>query len=168
MKRFGQVSGKKIAAACRERENRPDMIPLSTVREVSMNRRVVFAALLVFGVGGCGSSEERLAKDQLSTMREMTTLLEGITDDASAQTALPKLEKAATRLGAINEKLASRKPESEAKPMERLKDPQTQQQIRELTEAGLKLMAAQMQAVTRVPGKAEQIRAAMRKAKMGG
>ena len=139
-----------------------------------MKRASVFCvALLLCGVSGCKKSPEQLAREQVAAMNEATAVLESIQDDASAQRALPKLEKAAARIRAANEatmrswgrnRSAGGDP---TKAFEKLNDPKVQEQIRQLTEAGFKLMAAQMQAVQRAPGKAAQIQAILNKANGG-
>jgi hypothetical protein len=133
-----------------------------------MNRSAVFCAVLLLlgGVSGCKKSPEQLARDQVAAMSEATAVLETIQDDASAQRALPKLEKAAARIRAANEATIRSWSQggSPNKPFEKLNDPKVQDQIRELTQAGARLLGAQMQAMQRAPGKAAQIQAILDKA----
>jgi hypothetical protein len=136
-----------------------------------MKRAFVFCmALLLCGVSGCKKSPEQLAREQVAAMNEATAVLESIQDDASAQRALPKLEKAAARIRAANEATMrswGRDRSSGGDPskaFEKLNDPKVQAQVNQLMEAGLKLMGAQMQAVQRAPGKAAQIQAILNKA----
>jgi hypothetical protein len=137
-----------------------------------MNRSFVFGTVLLVlcGVGGCQKSQEQLVRDQVGAMREVTAVLESIQDDASAQRALPKLEKAAARLKAANDAALRSQPKGgdPNKAFEKLNDPKVQAHVRELMEAGLKMMGAQMQAVQKAPGKADQIQAVLRKAGMSG
>jgi hypothetical protein len=140
----------------------------NTREEIAMSRSVTCGALLLVlcAAGGCKKSQEQLVRDQLDAMHEATAVLESIQDDASAQRALPKLEKAAARLRAANAAALRSQPKGgdPNKALEKLNDPKVQAQVRQLMEAGLKMMGAQMQAVQRAPGNAEQIAAIMRKA----
>ena len=134
-----------------------------------MSRSVVFGAallLLLSGAAGCRRSPEQLGEDQLAAIREVTGILEGIHDDASAQAALPRLEKAAARLGTINEQASKAKPLGEKEAVQKLNDPQTQQKIQELMQVSVQMMQAQMQAELKAPGRRAQIEAAMKKANM--
>jgi hypothetical protein len=130
-----------------------------------MKRAALFALLLpaLCVAGGCKKSPEQLARDQVAAMNEAAAVLESIQDDASAQQALPKLEKAAARIRAANEATMRSWSQggSSSKPFEKLNDPKVQQQIKELTQAGVRLLGAQMQAMQRAPGKAAQIQAIM-------
>ncbi len=81
-----------------------------------MKKTIVLAltGVLLIGVSGCGSSP---AKEQVAALNEMTSILEGIKDDNSAQQALPKLEKAADKAREAGEQIASGKmSEAELKP----------------------------------------------------
>jgi hypothetical protein len=137
-----------------------------------MKRSFVFGTVLLAlcGVAGCKKSQEQLVRDQVGAMREVTAVLESIQDDASAQRALPRLEKAAARLQAANEAALRSQPKGgdPNKAFEKLNDPKVQAHVRELMEAGLKMMGAQMQALQKAPGKADQIQAVLRKAGMSG
>jgi hypothetical protein len=140
-----------------------------------MKRSSVFcvALLLLGGVSGCKKGPEQLAREQVAAMNEATAVLESIQDDASAQRALPKLEKAAARIRAANEATMrswgrNRSPSGDpSKAFEKLNDPKVQAQVNQLMEAGLNLMGAQMQAMQRAPGKAAQIQAILNKANGG-
>jgi hypothetical protein len=130
-----------------------------------MKRSVLFGVVLLLlgGVSGCKKSPEQLGRDQVAAMNEAAAVLESIQDDASAQRALPKLEKAAARIRAANEATIrswSQRGNSN-KPFEKLNDPKVQEQIKELTQAGARVLGAQMQAMQRAPGKAAQIQAIM-------
>jgi hypothetical protein len=137
-----------------------------------MKRSVVFGAALVAlcAVSGCRKTQEQLVRDQANAMHEVTAVLDSIQDDASAQRALPKLEKAAARLKAANDAALRSQPKGgdPNKAFEKLNDPKVQGYVRDLMEAGLKMMGAQMQAVQKAPGKADQIQAVLRKAGMSG
>ena len=111
---------------------------------------LVLALASLGGVPGCGSA----SKDQLAALAEMTTILEGIKDDKSADEALPKLEKAADKARAAGEKLSGSKM-SEGDATKYLKD---------ITEAQLKMQAAATKAAASAKGKSKQILAAIAKA----
>ena len=73
-----------------------------------MRRAIVLTSVLVFLVcsSGCGDSHESLAKDGLSTTKEMVTVLEGVKDEASAKAAKPKLKSLAEQLNDYNARQA--------------------------------------------------------------
>jgi hypothetical protein len=127
------------------------------------------AALVLFSVGGCGRpSREQLVQEQVAAMNEVTSVLNSITNDASADAALPRLEKAVGRLVTANDRseAASKtqpQPKDANQAMQQLNDPQVQQAVKQLMDAGLAMAAAAMQAETKAPGKAAQIRAVMEK-----
>jgi hypothetical protein len=137
-----------------------------------MKRSALIAVLLLALciAGGCQKSQEQLVRDQVNAMHEVTAVLESIQDDASAQRALPKLEKAAARLKAANDAARRSQPKGgdPNKAFEKLNDPKVQAHVRELMDAGLKLVGAQLQAIQKAPGKADQIQAVLRKAGMSG
>ena len=58
------------------------------------NLKVLVAALFaVFVLASCGpDSKEKVAQDAISLMGKMATILEGVSDKSSAETAKPKLE----------------------------------------------------------------------------
>jgi hypothetical protein len=129
-----------------------------------MNRSAVFCVvvLLLCGVSGCKKSAEQLSREQVAAMNEATAVLESIQDDASAQRSLPKLEKAAARARAANEAVMRSWARGGGQ-QKALDDPNVTAQINQLTQAGMKMAGAQMQAMQRAPGKAAQIRAIMDK-----
>jgi hypothetical protein len=126
-----------------------------------MKRSCVFCVILLCGMSGCKKSPEQLGRDQVAAMNEASAVLESIQDDASAQRALPQLEKAAARARAANE--AVMRSWARGGGQKALDDPKVTAQINQLTQAGLKMAGAQMQAMQRAPGKAAQIRAIMDK-----
>ncbi len=133
-----------------------------------MNRTVTtaLAALVLFSFG-CGKpSQEQLVQEQVAAMNEVTSVLNTIDSDASAEAALPRLEKAVNRLAAANERAAKTQPKSTdpSKAMEALNDPKVQQVVRQLMDAGMSMAAAAMKAQAKAPRKAEQIRATIEKA----
>jgi hypothetical protein len=129
-----------------------------------MKRSSVFCvAVLLCGVSGCKKSPEQLGREQVAAMNEAAAVLESIQDDASAQRALPKLEKAAARIRAANE-ATMRSWSQGGNQNKSLNDPKVQEQIKELTQAGARVLGAQMQAMQRAPGRAAQIQALMDKA----
>jgi hypothetical protein len=112
---------------------------------------LLFAFVLLGGLTGCGSSA---GKDQIAAVNEMASILEGIKDDKSAESALPGLEKAADKARAAGEKVASSKMSSD----------EATKYGKELADAQTKLMAASMKAAMSVPGKSKEISAAVAKA----
>jgi hypothetical protein len=137
-----------------------------------MKRASVFcvALLLLYGASGCRKSFDQLARDQIAAINEVTAVLESIQDDASAQRALPRLERAAARLKAANDAARRSQPRGgdPNKAFEKLNDPKVQAHIKQVIEAGFKMMAAQMQAVQKAPGTADRIQAILLKAGMNG
>jgi hypothetical protein len=127
------------------------------------------AALVLFSFGGCGQpSREQLVQEQVAAMNEVTSVLNTIQDDATADAALPRLEKAANRLATANDR-SERAANSQPQPkdadqaMKQLNDPQIQQVLTQLMEAGLTMATAEMQAEAKAPGKAAQLRAVLQK-----
>ena len=113
--------------------------------------------VLVVSVSGCGSSPEALGQDQLATIREITTILEGIKDDASAEAALPKLDAKATHLAEINKKLA----ENKTKPADEKK---VWEQVDQLIQATMKMQRAREQAMENSPKHRGKIEDTLQKA----
>lgn len=114
----------------------------------------IFTLTLVFvvaaGVSGCGSA----AKDQVAAINEMTTILDGIKDDQSADEALPKLEKAADKARAAAEKVASGK----------MSESDATKYLKESLEAQTKMQTAATKACSSAKGKSKEILAAIAKA----
>lgn len=54
--------------------------------------------VLLCGVGGCKSAHEAVAADSIALMNELCDVMEGVTDDASAQAAVPKIENLGARM----------------------------------------------------------------------
>ena len=128
-----------------------------------MKKRLIFGFGLVMlcGMSGCsGSSAEGILKEQVAEMNNITTLLQGIKDDASADAAMPKIEKSVLRIKELDGKLKDLKmPVSEKK---RLED---QYVNKEIPDAASKMQAALVQAMTKAPKKAMDIAAILKKAK---
>ena len=60
-----------------------------------MKTMMLMLMLAVSLVGGCGSggdSAERVFADMTANMREMSAILESVTDEASAKAAVPRIE----------------------------------------------------------------------------
>jgi hypothetical protein len=111
---------------------------------------LVLALVLLGGVAGCGSA----SKDQLTAINEMTSILEGIKDDKSADEALPKLEKAADKARAAGEKVAGSK----------MSEGDATKYMKEMLEAQTKMQTAATKAAASAKGKNQQILAAIAKA----
>jgi hypothetical protein len=128
------------------------------------------AALVLFGFAGCGKpSDEQLVQEQVAAMNEVTSVLNTIQNDATAEAALPRLEKAVSRLAAANERTdkaraAKPQPKDPNQAMQQLNDPKAQQAVQQLMDAGFAMAAAAVQAQQKAPGKAAQIAAVMQKA----
>lgn len=58
--------------------------------------------LMLFACPGCGDSHEDLTGKRLTTMGEVISVLEGIKDEASAQSAKPKLKSLMDKLNDID------------------------------------------------------------------
>ena len=114
------------------------------------------ALVLLCGVSGCGSSEaEEAAKDLIATMNELTAILNGIKDDASADAAIPKIEKQAEKMSVLNRKMKLNKLTAE-------EDKKLEEKYRaQVAEAGKKLAGAMASAIQKAPRKAQQILAAV-------
>ncbi len=83
------------------------------------------AALMLFSFGGCAkASPEQLVQEQVAAMNEVTSVLNTIESDSSAEAALPRLEKATSRLAAANERAAQTQPKGadSTKAMQQLND----------------------------------------------
>ena len=115
---------------------------------------LVLALVLLGGVAGCGSA----SKDQLTAIDEMTSILEGIKDDKSADEALPKLEKAADKARAAGEKLSGSK----------MSEAEATKYLKEISEAQSKMQTAAIKAASSAKGKSKQILAAIAKAQPKG
>jgi len=113
---------------------------------------LLFAALLPGALTGCGSASA--GKDQLAAVNEMTSILEGIKDEKSAEAALPGLEKAADKAREAGEKVASGK----------LSESDASKYMKEMMEAQTKMQAAAMKAASAAKGKSKQITDTLAKA----
>lgn len=60
--------------------------------------------VLFCGLGGCKSKHEAVADDMTAVMSEMCDILDGVTDQASAEAAVPKIEQLGTRMKDIVER----------------------------------------------------------------
>ena len=119
--------------------------------------RVLACLVLLVGFSGCKKSAQALMDDQVAAMKGVTAALDEIADDASAAAALPKLERAATRLKSAN--LASARtansggnrqvtPEEMNRAMEMVKP---------MMEAGLTMAATALKAQAKAPRHAAKI-----------
>ncbi len=117
------------------------------------------AVAMTLGLSGCGGSggAEGVMKDMLANMNEMTATLESIKDDASADAAIPKLEKQSARMKELTDKAKAMKlsPEEDKKLQEKYKS--------QTDEAVKKMIAASVQAGMKAPKKAKEIAAAVQK-----
>jgi hypothetical protein len=102
-----------------------------------------FVVLSAVGCGGASSS----GKDQVAAINEMSSIMDGIKDDKSAEEALPKLEKAATKAREAGEKVAAGK----------LSEDEATKYAKEVGEARAKMQASATKAASAAPGKSKQI-----------
>lgn len=58
----------------------------------TMMLMLVFAISLLGGCGGGGDTAEKVFADMASNLREMSTILASVTDEASAKAAVPKID----------------------------------------------------------------------------
>ena len=113
---------------------------------------LLFAVLLPGALTGCGSASA--GKDQLAAVNEMTSILEGIKDEKSAESALPGLEKAADKAREASEKVASGK----------MSESDAAKYMKDMMEAQTKMQSAAMKAASAAKGKSKQITDALAKA----
>ncbi|CAN5524098.1 hypothetical protein BH10PLA1_BH10PLA1_17810 [soil metagenome] len=67
------------------------------------NWMILASVMLLVVCSGCGGdSHEKLSKESVSTMKEMVSVLEGVKDEASAQSAKPQLKSLMEKLQDIN------------------------------------------------------------------
>jgi hypothetical protein len=120
-----------------------------------------FSLVLLCGLSGCGgSAAESILKEQLGLMNDITGYMETIKDDASADAAMPKIEKAIQRMKELEDKLKTIKmPSGEKK---RLED---QYIGKELPAAAAKMKTALEGVMKKVPNKGLQIAMILQKAK---
>jgi hypothetical protein len=70
-----------------------------------MKHLPVLALALAAGCGGAAGTHEDAVDESVAGIRELTTILEGVTDKASAEKAAPKLEALAQRLDKVAKNL---------------------------------------------------------------
>jgi hypothetical protein len=74
----------------------PVPVPISILVEVpAMKTMLLMLALLlslVAGCGGGGDTAEKVFADMAANMKEMSAILTSVTDEASAQAAVPRIE----------------------------------------------------------------------------
>jgi hypothetical protein len=112
------------------------------------------------GLGGCGGSKaENAIKESIATVNEMAQALESVKDDASADAAIPRLQKAAQRFQEIAKQRAAFKldPTEEKRLQE--------QYMPEMSKAMQKLIVAATSAAFKAPKKARDMTAALAKVK---
>jgi hypothetical protein len=74
-----------------------------------MKRWLPFGLTLVLlcGVSGCKSSHDAIAADYIAIMNELADILDGVSDEASAQAAVPKIEKPSERTKELADRLTA-------------------------------------------------------------
>lgn len=124
-----------------------------------MFRPVAFAAVLLFAAG-CPmmKSPQALMEEQVAAMNEVTSVLDGITDDATAAAAMPRLDKAAARLRAANE--AARQTQTGKSGRQPTPEEMNRalEMAKPLMDAGLRMTAAALKAQVKAPLHAAKIK----------
>jgi predicted transcriptional regulator len=59
---------------------------------------------IVLCASGCGDSHDAVARDMLSTMKELSAAVKGVKDEASVQEAVTRLEALADRMKALKKR----------------------------------------------------------------
>jgi hypothetical protein len=121
---------------------------------------VGFVLVASFGLGGCGSKAENAFKESIAAVNEMAQAFESVKDDASADAAIPRLQKAAQRFQDIAKQRAALKLDpSEEKRLQ-------EQYMPEMSKAMQKLIVAATSAAFKAPKKARDMTAALAKVKL--
>jgi hypothetical protein len=118
---------------------------------------------LLGGLGGCGGNDPMSEKkdplsQKVAAVRQITTLLEGIKDDASAEAAFPRLEKAVARFQEAGKKFDSLMSSSKEEANQLI-----EKHVVDLAEGLVKVQAAAAKAGKAAPGKKDQIMAVLNK-----
>lgn len=131
-------------------------------------KRTIGAALLsvaLFGVGGCGqnlgSTPQETWKLSVANLKEMSTILGTVKDEATADAALPKLEAAVERNNALKKKIESYNMSS---------DDAMKLAAENMTEgfkAAGEVMGASLKAAMAVPSRAEKLQGVINKMDQG-
>ena len=127
---------------------------LSSVKEILMKKLAGFGVclFLLCGVSGCGSSgPDATMKESIVVMNDLSSILEGIKDNATADQAIPKIEKQADRMKELRKKMQELKLSTEEeKKLEEKYKPETDK-------ARERMQKAMKQALTNAPTKAMTI-----------
>jgi biopolymer transport protein ExbB/TolQ len=84
---------------------------------------VPFLAVLALVLSGCGEpTAESVTEDMLGKMKEMVTVLKGITDEASAKAAKPKLEQIKKDMDGLEAQAQKVEKETSAEEREKIKN----------------------------------------------
>ena len=116
-------------------------------------------SLMLVGAGRAADADkaESTLKDMLKVVKEITTILQTIKDDKTADAALPKLEKATGEMKAINAKMKNYK-------LSKDEEKQLQEKyMKEIQDAVTKLFRASTEAGKNAPNKAQKIKEALSK-----
>jgi uncharacterized protein YoxC len=116
-----------------------------------------FSLVLVCGLSGCDSSAETTIKEMIAAVEDLTKIFESITDKASAEAALPKLQKAAERVHELGQKVKNLK-------VTKGEQEKLQKYLSQMETAAKKLATAAINATMKAPDKAKDIMAALTKA----
>jgi hypothetical protein len=103
---------------------------------------IISALMLIACLTGCGDSHDSLMKEKLSTMKQWVATLEGITDEASAKAAKPKLKSLNEKMEKISEREGKLKPptEAEKKAIEAKYDKEMKEVGQKLVVEGFRIM----------------------------
>jgi hypothetical protein len=107
------------------------------------------ALVLAATATGCGGSPDSLAKEELGIFNDISATLEGVKDDASADAAIPKLEKQADQLASVMKKIKELSPEQQKKITEKYQA--------EIQKTMARMMEAMMKAGSKAPSKVAKL-----------
>jgi hypothetical protein len=62
------------------------------MKPIALRALMLMMAAVLVGCGGGGDTPESLGKEMMGNFRKMAEILEGVTDEASAKAAVPKIE----------------------------------------------------------------------------
>jgi hypothetical protein len=123
-------------------------------------RTILGVSLLLLLAGGASAADTDTAgntiKAAIKTLGEMTTLLEGITDEKSADAAIPKLKKSSAKMREFGKQLKGY--QLSADDQKKLRD----KYQKDLRAAEKKMDTAAIGAATKVPTKEKAIAAALK------
>lgn len=121
--------------------------------------RTLACLVVLASFSGCKKSAQALMDDQLAAMKDVTAVLDSITDDGAAATALPKLERAAARLKSANQASARTANSGGNRQVTPEEMNRAMEMVKPMMEAGLAMAASALKAQTKAPQHAAKIAA---------